>query len=214
MVEESQALDFTHMVVKAGGGLHFAARQSGLYVSSDDGDNWHDAYRSLGLDEDLATTAVAVSPDFAQDGLVFAGVAGGVMRSADGGKTWTLTRFNDPPPLVTALGVSPVFSRDGVVLAGTLEDGVFRSDDCGQTWKAWNFGLLDWRVLALALSPDFSEDHKVVIGTESGLFVSKNGGRSWRVENFLQESAPVVGVKFDDKGRIWAETEEQGWGLI
>jgi photosystem II stability/assembly factor-like uncharacterized protein len=206
--------DYTHMVVGAGEGVRFAARQSGLYVSKDDGDDWQDAYQSLGLDQALPTMAVAVSPDYKEDGLIYAGVAGGIMRSRDGGEHWRLFRFHEPPPLVTAIGVSPNFADDGVVLAGTLEDGVFRSDDKGATWKAWNFGLLDWRVLALAISPDFAQDRTVYIGTESGLFASDNGGRSWRAVGGAETPRPVVGVRFDEDGRIWAETEEQGWRRI
>ena len=58
---------------------------------------------------------------------------------------------------------------------GTLDDGVLRSTDNGKTWRGWNFGLLDWRVITLIVG----QSGAVYAGTESGLYMSKNGGRSW-----------------------------------
>ena len=68
---------------------------------------------------------------------------------------------------------------------------MYRSADRGQNWARWNFGLFDLRVLALAVSPDFSHDETVFAGTETGIYVSKSGGRSWRPLPFPDEAAPV-----------------------
>ncbi len=55
------------------GGRCFAARASGLYVSSDGGRTWRDAYRSLALKTPLTTATVALSPQPAPETTVFAG---------------------------------------------------------------------------------------------------------------------------------------------
>jgi photosystem II stability/assembly factor-like uncharacterized protein len=168
----------------------------------------------------LPTMVVAVSPDFASDRRVFAGVAGGVMRSIDAGQTWEGILLPDPPPIVSALAVSPGFDRDSILLAGTLEDGVFRSADRGGRWARWNFGLLDLQVYCMALSHGFANDETVFVGTESGMFRSTNGGRAWREVGFSPELAPVLSLaispdyanegKDEGSGALFAGTESHG----
>jgi photosystem II stability/assembly factor-like uncharacterized protein len=168
----------------------------------------------LQLDGPLATPAVAVSPDFAADRTVFAGVAGAILRSHDAGQTWFVSMLPTPPPVVSCLVVSPDYARDGVIFAGTMEDGVFRSSDRGSLWVRWNFGLLDLHVLALALSPNFAQDETLFVGTESGIFRSTNGGRAWREVPFPTDLAPVLSLAlsptFKQDGLLLAGTEEHG----
>ena len=157
---------------------------------------------------------MALSPEFGSDGTVFAGVTGGVLRSADSGATWEVVLLPTPPPQVTSLALSPDYARDGTVLAGTLEDGVFRSDDRGRSWVAWNFGLLDLNTLALAISPDFGTDETLFAAAESGIFRSTNGGRAWREVAFPVELAPVLSLAlstaYATDGTLFAGTEAHG----
>jgi photosystem II stability/assembly factor-like uncharacterized protein len=78
-------------------GVVFAARQSGLYRSSNGGQTWGDALTRLNPAAPLTTFVVALSPDFAQDGIVLAGVSGGVLRSSDSGAVWRIVEFPSPP---------------------------------------------------------------------------------------------------------------------
>lgn len=173
------------------------------------------AYTSLGLDQPLATTAVAVSPDFARDGSVFAAVKGGVLRSGDRGQNWYTTALPTPPPLVSALAISPNFEQDGILLAGTTEAGVFTSTDRGVHWTPWNFGLIDLNVYAVAISPGFARDETVLVGTESGVFRSTNSGRAWRATAFPMEASPVLSLCIvptaePDNNLVLAGTEANG----
>jgi photosystem II stability/assembly factor-like uncharacterized protein len=190
----------------AGKGSCYAARESGLYRSSD-GTNWENAYDALNLNSPLTTTAVSLLPG----GAVFAGVHGGVLRSEDGRVRWDSSALASPPPVISSLNISPDFERDGVLLAATLEDGIFRSDDRGRRWTPWNFGLLDLNVLCLALSPDFAQDEMVYAGTETGIFISTNGGRAWREVDFPLEHSPVLCLgsspNYGHDGIILAGTE-------
>lgn len=204
------------------GGRCFAARASGLYVSEDGARTWRDAYHSLQLQTPLTTAAVALSPQYRRDGLgpadgkgtLYAGALGGILRSVDGGDTWTVATLPTPPPYVISIVVSPNYEEDGLAFAGTMEDGVFRSWDRGASWAAWNFGLLDLNVYALAISPDFAHDETLYAGTESGIFRSTNGGRAWREVPFPMEYAPVLALalspSFDVDGVIFAGTESHG----
>jgi photosystem II stability/assembly factor-like uncharacterized protein len=198
----------------AGERLCFAARQSGLYLSENGGSTWQPAYASLNLDAPLSTTCLALSPSFAEQADLFAGVPGYVMHSTDGGKDWSA----DPLPLdscvPTALAISPGFATDGTLFAGTNEDGVLRSTDRGRTWASWNFGLVDFNILCLAVSPAFAEDETVFAGTGSGLFISQSGGRAWKELSLPAGYVPVLSLAvspgYAQDGTLLAGTEADG----
>jgi len=76
------------------------------------------------------------------------------------------------------LRVTSIVAREGVILAGTT-DGVYRSDDFGNTWREASTGLTTRYVRWMAFHPDVSDLE--FAGTEpAGIFVSHNGGESWR----------------------------------
>ena len=75
--------------------------------------------------------------------------------------------------------VTSVIAREGVILAGTTR-GIYRSEDIGQTWREINKGLTARHIRWLAYHPDISDLE--FAGTEpANIFVSNNGGESWRV---------------------------------
>lgn len=194
----------------AQGGACFVARTSGLYRSFDGGISWQFAYAELQLQADLVTSAVALSPDFPRDRTVFAGGSGGVLRSYDAGQSWHVSLLPSPPCVVSCLVFSPNYTLDGIVFAGALADGVYRSADRGQSWARWNFGLFDLRVLALTISTDFATDEALYAGTESGIYLSQNGGRSWRAVAFHDDLAPVLSLGFVHSHMLLAGTESHG----
>ena len=74
--------------------------------------------------------------------------------------------------------VTSLIAREGVILAGT-RDGIFRSEDRGATWLETSKGLTERYVRWLAYHPEISDFE--FAGTEpAGIFVSRNGGDSWR----------------------------------
>jgi photosystem II stability/assembly factor-like uncharacterized protein len=169
-------------------GVSFIARESGLFRSMD------------GILWSPVPGVSAASLAFVGDRALLAGVAGGVLRSADGGESWQSIPFGSPPPLVTALSAA-----GDHVLAGSFEDGVFRSTDGGLTWRTANIGLLDYNVLALA-----QRGETAYAGTGSGLFRSRTAGRSWRAIDFPDDTAPVVAMAIAPDGRVLAGTESAG----
>jgi hypothetical protein len=196
------------------GGVIFAARNAGLFRSDDSGKTWTLATASLGLDQAVAATAVALPVDFERDHTVICGFAGGLLISGDGGMTWQMPKVPPPPPMITALVLSPGFSENGIALAGTMQDGVLRSSDHGNSWVIWNFGLLDLSVISLAMSPDFDHDETIFAGSETGIFRSTNGGRAWRELDLPIGYDPVLSLAvtptFEQDGTIFAGTETKG----
>jgi hypothetical protein len=94
------------------------------------------------------------------------GQAWGLMRSADGGRSWrqALTGLDDPN--VMGVAVSPAFGADRTLWAVTWYNGVYRSTDAGENWQVLPppkegavepSGGANPYDLALAFSPDYQE---------------------------------------------------------
>ena len=103
-------------------------------------------------------------------------------RSDDGGTTWKTPYVGQSLHNVGvgALALDP--SEPATMYLGTDDARVFKSTDGGANWRDLNmsFGdpLSEDRVTALAVNPHAR--NKVYAGTDSGLFVSSDGGESWR----------------------------------
>ena len=135
----------------------------------------------------LRQFVLALSPAFASDRTVFAATRHGeVFRSEDAGDPGTWERlggFDDER--VRSLAVSPDYTRDRTLYAGTVA-GVYSSDDGGRTWSAPGprmatppEGGEDDLGALVAMSPDYRSDGTVFAGTDGGLFVTRDRGRSW-----------------------------------
>jgi photosystem II stability/assembly factor-like uncharacterized protein len=196
------------------GKVWYAARQSGLYLSGDEGSTWQSAYASLNLDSNLPTTCLALTQEEAHKAYLFAGVPGHVMRSEDGCKSWMAIPLPYDSSIPTALAISSGFAKDGILLLGTNEDGVLRSADLGRSWATWNFGLVDFNVLCLAMSPTFDRDETVFAGTGSGLFISQTGGKAWKElklpAGYLAVLSLAISPNFESDGTLLVGTESGG----
>ena len=172
MSESQQAVlsethqDFVYALAQIGKDI-YAAKASGLYRSTGDGKTWENALASL------EPNPIAITDVLEVDGKLFAAATGGIFTSKDG-TTWKTVPFRKPSPTLSALAASPD-PQNKTLFAASLADGVFRSEDAGETWTAWNMGLFDLHVLSLAAG----QDDQVYAGTETGLYQSKNVGRSW-----------------------------------
>ncbi len=163
----------------------FAATLTGLHRSDDGGRAW----RRVGPgDEGVAIGAVAVSPNFDQDGLILAAaLSGALYRVTDNGATWRAGQGDGRAIQTAALAISPHFAHDGVAFAATMGAGVLVSRDRAASWEASTFGLLDLDAHALVISPQYERDETVCAATSTSVYRSQNGGRAWR------EIAPPAG---------------------
>ena len=97
----------------------------------------------------------------------------GIMICDREGDGWRIGRRGLDGEYVTC-----AIAREGVVLAGT-KTGVYRSDDAGRTWRGASEGLTARHIRSIAYHPDVSDFE--FVGTEpAGIFVSHDGGGSWR----------------------------------
>jgi hypothetical protein len=160
--------------------MFVATRQAGppglwdlvLWRSADGGqrwDRWLEHHVDSGPEAAQHLMAIAVSPAYPSDGLVFVGLGRRVlkpvrnahqMHAGQRRPLWRAANLADGAAAVTALALSPNFGRDRTVFAAT-NAGVFVSRDAGESYQTWSDGLSPRGVLAVAASPEYREDRLV-----------------------------------------------------
>lgn len=204
---ETYALIVTAVVGQ--GEMVFAGVKGGVLCSYDACQNW----KIVGLASPPPDVmALALSPNYADDGVVMAGTADdGVFVSTDRGATWIAWNFGLIDAHVFTLAFSPAYKDDGTVFAGT-ESGLFVSKNGGRGWSEVDFPMTAAPVLCLALSPTFAVDGLLYAGTESsGLFSSDDSGKNWRqVENpLLSGAVNAILIRRHPAHEIWVLLEDK-----
>ncbi len=109
-------------------GLLLAGSIEGIAYSQDEGRHWRQADLEDGV---AAITAFALSPHFSVDHTaVAATIENGILRTDDGGLSWTNASFGLENFEVTALA----WFTGSTVLAAT-SDGIYRSSNAGRAWR-------------------------------------------------------------------------------
>ena len=136
-------------------------------------------------------------------GKVFAGVGSGLWEVDLGGGRWT--QLHDET-LTEVLAIDAIPGDPGIVAASAYGVATGEQDSLGAVrWTCWSEHLaVDERfsnaVLALA-------DGRWLVGTEAGLLVAGEGGRSWTHSGLM--GMPVRGL-WQGLGCYWAGTDERG----
>ena len=122
----------------AGSTSVFISNRTGVWRSKDRGDNWENLHFETFSDIQYSR-GVEVAPDdpntlYACIGLNFGSEQGGVLRSTDGGETWS--RFDKGvSPTSTTFGVAINERQPQQVYFCTRKGQVFGTHDGGDTWK-------------------------------------------------------------------------------
>ncbi|MFN2233081.1 MAG: WD40/YVTN/BNR-like repeat-containing protein, partial [Anaerolineales bacterium] len=156
----------------------FAGLHSGLLRSTDGGGSWESA--PLPSPSPIFSF-LAPSPDFAQDGTLFAATLGcGVLIYKSFGSQLSMWNFGLLDHEILCLGVSTNFLEDHTIFAGA-QSGLFLSTNGGRSWTDIDLPIGYEPVLSLAISPDFANDHLLYAGTESkGILCSSDCGKKWK----------------------------------
>jgi photosystem II stability/assembly factor-like uncharacterized protein len=164
-----------------------------VYRTQDRGGKWE---RFKDGFEERRTTSFAALPS----GRLLAGTVAGLHISDDGGKTWR--RVGDPGISVQAIAFHPAHPER--VILGTEGSGAWISEDGGLTLRPATAGMINTRISAFGTVGDEILVAVSHAGPFSGIYSSKDGGKSFG--NFVL--LPTVLDLAVHKGRVFAATEQ------
>ncbi|MGZ5093872.1 MAG: WD40/YVTN/BNR-like repeat-containing protein [Burkholderiales bacterium] len=190
-----------------------------LYRSEDGGDSWKKlparSPEHCAMGFPTRTTRIAVDPGRPDD--VYAALeVSGVIRSTDGGESWTdlsapLMKLSEQPHLKSRIGSDidseGMLDSHAVAVTGgqvflAVRMGLFRSDDRGASWRDIEIGRYSPLVYCrdVIVSP---HDSKVMYAclspasrsTDGSLYRSDDVGQSWRrVDHGVKANATMMAV--------------------
>jgi photosystem II stability/assembly factor-like uncharacterized protein len=162
-----------------------------------------------------AVSVVRIDPN-APDSLFAATANASLFRSENGGESWTPLPF--PGEFAATLHAAAIDPEDANTYLIALSSdspryrGIFRSRDAGLTWQQLP-DLRDEQVWSLASWQ--ADPHFLAAGTETGIFLSTDGGESWQRISppGAWRFGPVVSIAFDPENRqvIYAGTPHLPW---
>jgi len=154
-----------------------------LYLSHDGGQTWSRSLAGLRGDCEHLTT-LAMSPDYARNPTLIAGVTGlGIFKSTDGGQLWQPSSAGLTDMLVEQIILSPSLAADQIAFAKVGYRIWYRSRDGGQNWQALDEP--EGGLSTLALSPEFDEDRILMSASYNAtldhtqLYISGDEGDHW-----------------------------------
>lgn len=170
---------------------------SGIYVRDEKGEWGFFGPRVLGI------AGIAMQPG--TDGrVILLAAADGVVRSTDGGATWRRTTGWDVAD-VRGFAFNPANADE--VYATTCW-GPLRSTDGGATWSLAQAGLD--RLYCQAIVADAARPGRVLLGTETGLYISNDGAKTWERGDFPQVSVLRLAQSPSDPRVLLAGTQGRG----
>ncbi len=192
--------------------------------TTDGGDSWETRATGLGLDCEIGDLAVAPSTASV---LYTTGAASGspascqnpaarVLRSRDGGATWTDASAGLPPGFIAKVSVDP--DDPDVLYAGygpylrNPGDGVWKSVDGGATWKRAGTELAGRPVVALLAT---APGRVYATLFDNRVFRSEDGGESWENVNggLLASRVHTLAASPSNLDRVYAATTSGVWVL-
>ncbi|GFE69590.1 putative sialidase [Chroococcus sp. FPU101] len=124
-----------------------------------------------------------LSPNYAQDRTLYhitqLGIQtwGNLFKSEDKGKSWQRIEDGlDNQYKLSSLDISA--QSPETLLLSSLGDGIYLSKNHGSTWQKVNSGLENLNIKKVLISPH-SSNLVFALGTENGLYKTKDGGESW-----------------------------------
>jgi len=190
-------------------GMREVGPDTGIYKSTDGGDNWRKL--ATGLPKVMGKVGIAIS---ANSNRLYATVAtdlnvndseAGIYRSEDAGETWSL--INTTPELVsrTSYYGQVVADPQNPDIVYVLEDDNFKSTDGGKTFEEWVTPHGDHH--DLWINP--KDSNLMVEGDDGGAAVSLDGGDNWSTQ-FNQPTGQFYRINADNQFpyRVYAAQQD------
>ena len=189
--------------------VYLSSRGAGVYRSDNEGSVWKQTTSPPGL---AYATGLAVSPESPDVVVAAAGLLGGLYRTDDGGKNWSV---------VTGVGkvggLTFVPGQPGHVVAGDAHGRLLVSHDTGRTFHAAAGARGTAAITAIAVSRTGSGGAPVTLfaGTAKGaLLRSDDSGESWSTLPAVVPGDEVEGIvvssSYATDHHVWASTWHRG----
>ncbi len=175
----------------------FAGTETGVSVSTDNGENWRSINSGL---SGLGVWSLEVSADTVGDTTIFAGAWSGVYSSTDWGENWKITGLSS-----TTMPVYSIIIFDNYIYAATFSGGLFLSQDNGWTWKIIDVnppGTTGYDPIPVS-APIYSirlfagpEANTIIVGSIGGLYYTSFGDTLFYADTSFakvyKQDAPVL----------------------
>ncbi|TAL68036.1 MAG: T9SS type A sorting domain-containing protein [Bacteroidetes bacterium] len=155
------------LAILTNGNTILAATPKGIYISSNNGENW--SKKNSGLEDQLEINTLGLKGN-----IYFVGTMDGIYSSSDNGNSWIESDNG-----INSESVYSFLVIGNNIYAGTT-GGVFVSSNNGNNWTPKNQGLPEYEpVNALTIN-----GNTIFAGTTAGVYASSNNGDSWSSKNF------------------------------
>ena len=144
----------------------FVGTETGVFRSTTNGRSW----RELPFPDEWAPVlSLAVSSAYQFDGVLHAGTEScGLLKSTDGGETWTRLGEDVMTEAVNHIILAPSYPAIPHLLV-LSSDGLFVSRDAGASWLAWPLGkLADEELMAVATPNGLEPGASLLVGMVDG----------------------------------------------
>jgi photosystem II stability/assembly factor-like uncharacterized protein len=143
---------------------------------------------------------------------------GYVQITRDNGESWqNITPKNLGESLVNAIEVSP-HDKATVYIATTKykfnnhTPAIYKSSDYGRTWVSINNGI-PYGSFTRVVREDPTRKNLLYAGTEKGLYLSWNGGKTWKPFQLNLPKTPITDIKIHQGNLIVATSGRAMWIL-
>ena len=154
-----------------------------------------------------------------EKGVIYTGSDDGVVSiTRDGGKTWkNITPAGLQECLINAIDISP-FDNATAYIATTRykfndhKPGLYKTTDYGKTWTKIDSGIPDGAFTRVVREDDKRKD-LLYAGTETGIYISWNGGKNWTPFQLNLPNTPITDLKIHQGNLIAATSGRAFWVL-
>lgn len=151
--------------------------------------------------------------------VLYAGADDGLLHvTQDGGKSWAnITIPNTPEGMVNQIEVSPhdpatVYVAFNSYKFNDFTPHVFKSGDYGKTWTRLVNGF-EKEAHVRVVREDPNQKDLLYAGTETGLYISFNGGKLWEKFQLNLPVVPINDLMIQDNDMILATSGRAFWVL-
>lgn len=180
-------------------GLLLAGGSEGIACSTNGGKTWQAAKLE---DGSVSVVALVASPNFARDQTALAAtLEHGIVRTNDGGQSWTNASFG-----LESLDMNALLWVKDTTLLAAAGSGIYRSRDAGRGWRCMYMGE-EAEIEALAALPDGT---LLAALTDGELLCSRDDGQHWSSAHALVQHGEVLSLWTTPTGTLLCGTLERG----